>query len=271
LAQAISSQAGFAGSPRVPPTAEAAAAAMFALAPRLWVAAAVAALTQWGPAGAEKVQVVNGVMKLETNNFDSALEKFPLLMVNFYAPWCGGCNGFHPKYEKAARYFKKMDMPAPRLAKVDVTVEPKLEKRLGIKVSTWPIVQVYKNGTFYGNFTGEYEKDDVIEYMSTVDKPAIVGASQRWYNMLRSQYKKVVEELVPKKHRKLAIELFPLALVLSVLAAWLVVSFCTACFRCCRSCGRCCCRCCCRKRSGQGEASPSGDGDPKKEEDKKTD
>merc|ERR1719221_1321433 len=110
-------------------------------------------------------------MKLEESNFEHALQKFPVLLVHFYAPWCGGCNGMHENFGKAAREFRKIDMPAPRLAKVDVTVEPKLEKRWNAKVNTEPVIVAYKEGKEYGRYVGKPRKEDLVDYVHSVQAP----------------------------------------------------------------------------------------------------
>lgn len=42
------------------------------------------------------------VVILTVANFPAALQEFPHLMVEFYAPWCGHCKKLTPEYSKAA-------------------------------------------------------------------------------------------------------------------------------------------------------------------------
>jgi thiol-disulfide isomerase/thioredoxin len=206
---------------------------------------------------AEKVQVVNGVYKLEESNFETALKKYPVLMVNFYAPWCGGCNGYNPKYEKAARRLRKQDMPAPRLAKVDVTVESKLEKAWDAKVNVEPIVLVFKNGKLWGKAPVHDKVDDIVEFISTVNAPVVIGEMQRYYLALRGAYKELVTLYLPKKHRKLAITAFPVAgpflfvLVAAVIYLW----------------ARLCMSMCCGKAKGGSRSEASKDSGEEKKKD----
>lgn len=70
-------------------------------------------------------------MILTDANFDEELAKNELLLVEFYAPWCGHCKKLAPEYEGAAEILAKNDPPIS-LGKVDATVEKTLAERFGI-------------------------------------------------------------------------------------------------------------------------------------------
>mmetsp|Transcript_55988 Transcript_55988/g.126322 ORF Transcript_55988/g.126322 Transcript_55988/m.126322 type:complete len:248 (+) Transcript_55988:76-819(+) len=197
--------------------------------------AAAALLAALRPVGADKVHLVNGVMKLEEANFDMALEKFPTLMVQFYAPWCGGCNGFHPTYEKAARALRKRDMPAPRLAKVDVTIEPKLKKKYQVEVNTEPFILVFKNGQQFAKYEGGLYKQDITEYLDTLAMASPVGEVWRVYLRAAGFYKDLLNLVlpmpVPKKYRKFLEQMAPVAVIGAPIIFLLTLV----------SCVRCCC------------------------------
>mmetsp|Transcript_37945 Transcript_37945/g.80673 ORF Transcript_37945/g.80673 Transcript_37945/m.80673 type:complete len:235 (-) Transcript_37945:112-816(-) len=214
--------------------------------------------------GAEPVRVENGVMKLEEQNFESALSKFPVLLVHFYAPWCGGCNGMHDQFAKAAREFRKQELPAPRLAKVDVTVETKMEKLWNVKVNTEPIVVVYTNGKESGRYKGKPRKQEIIDYVASIQAGPTLGSAMRKYNNLFYTYEETVKAMLPKKYWKLATRLMPLVLVGAVLCVLAFVAFC-------RCCCRACFRCCCGKRKAKKEVAKNGDAAESKDESKKED
>ena len=48
----------------------------------------------------------DGVLVLDERNYRDALKTYPLLMVEFYAPWCGHCTRFAPEYEQVALALK---------------------------------------------------------------------------------------------------------------------------------------------------------------------
>jgi len=201
---------------------------------------------------AEKVRLVNGVYQLEESNFEAALQKFPYLMVNFYAPYCGPCNGFAPKYEKAARNLKKVDMPAPRLAKVDVTVEQKLAKKWGVEVNISPEILVFKRGALFAKYNEENEKDAVLDYMSTINHPPVIGEVVRLFYFTRRRYMEFVAVFAPKRNLRIARALFPaVGFLVLIFSIGILQGF----VFCCRCCCRCCCGCFKRRPQGTTETS----------------
>jgi len=41
-------------------------------------------------------------VELTKENFDATIRDNPIVIVDFWAPWCGPCRGFAPIFEKAA-------------------------------------------------------------------------------------------------------------------------------------------------------------------------
>jgi thioredoxin len=41
-------------------------------------------------------------VELTQENFEETINKNPMVIIDFWAPWCGPCKGFAPVYEKAA-------------------------------------------------------------------------------------------------------------------------------------------------------------------------
>ena len=45
------------------------------------------------------------VMDLNSSNFDDALSKNKLLLVDFWAEWCGPCKSMHPIFSRMAKKY----------------------------------------------------------------------------------------------------------------------------------------------------------------------
>jgi protein disulfide-isomerase-like protein len=76
---------------------------------------------------------------LTNDNFDSAVSRYDILLVEFYAPWCGFCKKLKPEYEKISTDLKKEDYPIG-VGKVDVTKEDMVGDRY--KVESYPQLKV---------------------------------------------------------------------------------------------------------------------------------
>lgn len=68
------------------------------------------------------------VQEVNVNNFDDVVQKNNIVVVDFWAPWCGPCRNFAPVFEAASELNKDITF-----VKVNTDDEPELAGAFGIK------------------------------------------------------------------------------------------------------------------------------------------
>jgi len=101
------------------------------------------------------------VVTLTASNFDEIVNPADIILVEFYAPWCGHCKHLAPEYEKAAQTLKSNDPPII-LAKVDATVETDLGSRFSIQ--GYPTMKIFRQGKEF-EYKGPRDAAGIINYM----------------------------------------------------------------------------------------------------------
>ncbi|XP_074123697.1 protein disulfide-isomerase A4 [Sminthopsis crassicaudata] len=104
---------------------------------------------------------------LTKDNFDEVVNDADIILVEFYAPWCGHCKKLAPEYEKAAKELNKRSPPIP-LAKVDAIEETDLAKRFD--VTGYPTLKIFRKGKAF-DYNGPREKYGIVDYMIEQSEP----------------------------------------------------------------------------------------------------
>jgi len=103
---------------------------------------------------------------LTTDTFDSVVNEAEIILVEFFAPWCGHCKKLAPEFEKAATTVKAEGI---QLGSVDCTVETKLQERFGIK--GYPTLKVFRKGVA-SEYNGPREERGIVDYLRKNSGPA---------------------------------------------------------------------------------------------------
>lgn len=119
--------------------------------------------------GAETLEE-DGVLVLNEKNFEETIRSSPLILVEFYAPWCGHCKQFAPEYAAAAKHLKTLTPPIP-LAKVDATAETKLAEKFGVR--GYPTIRLFIDGRDQ-EYTGGRTEQSIVTWVLKKAGPAAV-------------------------------------------------------------------------------------------------
>ena len=97
-----------------------------------------------------------GPIVVQDSNFDELVGRYPLMVIDCWAPWCGPCRMVAPVIEELARDY------AGRVffGKLNVDENPQTSVRFGIM--SIPTLLIMKNGTEIERIIGAVPKD-VIE------------------------------------------------------------------------------------------------------------
>ncbi|KAH7887702.1 thioredoxin-like protein [Phlebopus sp. FC_14] len=129
-------------------------------------AASVVAFTSLVAADAE-TEKPSDVVSVTQEMFESVVNPEPLILVEFFAPWCGHCKALAPHYEEAATALKENHI---KLAKVDCVDQAELCQAHGIQ--GYPTLKVFRHGE-PTDYSGPRKADGIVSYMIKQSLPAI--------------------------------------------------------------------------------------------------
>lgn len=138
--------------------------------------ASVSVVSASGPSDGDAIADPNSaVVHLTTKEFKSFLDENPLVLTEFFAPWCGYCKQLGPELSKAADTLNETH-PKIKIAQVDCTVEEDLCQKHNIR--GYPTLKVmrgaYQQPTDYD---GPRDADGIVEYMIRQSRPPVVRVS----------------------------------------------------------------------------------------------
>jgi len=126
------------------------------------------------------------VLDLHKDDFHSIVNPEDLILVEFFAPWCGHCKALAPHWEEAATALKEQNI---KLAKVDCTAETELCSSFGIQ--GYPTLKVFRKGEA-SEYAGTRKADGIISYMKKQALPAVSPITQDNHVQFQGQDKIVI-------------------------------------------------------------------------------
>eukprot|EP01041_Mallomonas_annulata_P007474 gene7474-15296_t len=104
------------------------------------------------------------VIELTEENFAEMLEEHELLVVDFFAPWCGHCQSLAPEWEKAANTLKTLKSTV-KLGKINVdevrTIGSKYE------IQGLPTIKLFRAGVVIDEYLGDRSAAAITKWAQT--------------------------------------------------------------------------------------------------------
>jgi protein disulfide-isomerase A1 len=126
------------------------------------------------------------VIDLTASNFNSLVTPEKIILVEFFAPWCGHCKSLAPQYEEAATALKEKSI---KLAKVNCVDESDLCQSHGVQ--GYPTLKIFRDGE-PTDYTGPRKTDGIISYMIKQSLPAVSEVTTANFEEFKSADKIVV-------------------------------------------------------------------------------
>lgn len=105
----------------------------------------------------ELLKNIKEPLNLDDSNFPQTINKYPLLLVDFWAPWCGPCRMMSPIIDQVGKeYIGKLVV-----GKVNVDENPNISGQFGI--SSIPTLILFKRGQVVNNIIGSVSKSRIDE------------------------------------------------------------------------------------------------------------
>lgn len=93
-------------------------------------------------------------------DFDQAVKSGELVLVDFWAEWCGPCRALSPKLEEIAK-----DMGEKiKVVKINIDENPNAPQKFGVR--SIPMMILFKKGQHVDQLLGNLPKNQIVEMIN---------------------------------------------------------------------------------------------------------
>ena len=102
------------------------------------------------------------IQQLNNSNFQSTINNNDVVLVDFFADWCGPCQALHPTLESLATDFEGKAV----ISKINVDKNPELSREFGVR--SIPALFYFQNGKLVGQQNGLQSKSAISKNISNL-------------------------------------------------------------------------------------------------------
>ncbi|KAJ8977167.1 hypothetical protein NQ317_003107 [Molorchus minor] len=102
------------------------------------------------------------ILELSDHNFKDQIRRNNVVLVLFYAPWCGYCKKMKPDFMAVAKDLDSEGF-AKCFAMIDCTENPEVTEQF--QISGFPTIKLFKNGRYIQDYTGNRTADDIRKFI----------------------------------------------------------------------------------------------------------
>jgi thioredoxin 1 len=102
------------------------------------------------------------IIHLNNKNFQHTIKRNEVVLVDFYADWCGPCQALHPTLEILDKEFEGKAI----ISKINVDKNPELSRQFDIR--SIPALFYFKNGNLVGKQNGMQQKNTISHHLNTL-------------------------------------------------------------------------------------------------------
>jgi thioredoxin 1 len=104
------------------------------------------------------------IQHLDKSNFDATINTNDVVLVDFFADWCGPCKVLYPALEELANDFEGKVV----ISKINVDKNPELTAQF--KVRSIPDLFYFKNGEIISTQNGVQSKSEMTSHLTNIIK-----------------------------------------------------------------------------------------------------